>query len=217
MKKKSTSQSAPARRNLGEGGFFNLRVLFGLFIALAGVSLALAGFGAFSVQAQQQKYKITTTSTDPLVPAMIDCSKITELGIDRQENLRAGAIMIYCGLSEGGKAAPGHAFSKLVQSLMAPLAYGDTDVDLITGTESFPNVTQSETFTTANPDNPDQNLRRIGLRRWRFNLHAAHQGQRSKPLRQHLWRSCYSVQQAVDHLVHGLAGWGLRWSGLGRL
>src|SRR6266540_949909 len=146
MKKKSTSQSA----------FFNLRVLFGLFIALAGVSLALAGFGAFSVQAQQQKYKITTTSTDPLVPAMIDCSKITELGIDRQENLRAGAIMIYCGLSEGGKAAPGHAFSKLVQSLMAPLAYGDTDVDLITGTESFPNVTQSETFTTANPDNPDQ-------------------------------------------------------------
>ncbi len=156
MKKKSTSQSAPARRNLGEGGFFNLRVLFGLFIALAGVSLALAGFGAFSVQAQQQKYKITTTSTDPLVPAMIDCSKITELGIDRQENLRAGAIMIYCGLSEGGKAAPGHAFSKLVQSLMAPLAYGDTDVDLITGTESFPNVTQSETFTTANPDNPDQ-------------------------------------------------------------
>src|SRR6266498_3269746 len=156
MKKKSTSQSAPARRNLGEGGFFNLRVLFGLFIALAGVSLALAGFGAFSVQAQQQKYKITTTSTDPLVPAMIDCSKITELGIDRQENLRAGAIMIYCGLSEGGKAAPGHAFSKLVQSLMAPLAYGDTDVDLITGTESSPNVTQSETFTTANPDNPDQ-------------------------------------------------------------
>src|SRR6266542_1086271 len=146
MKKKSTSQSA----------FFNLRVLFGLFIALAGVSLALAGFGAFSVQAQQQKYKITTTSTDPLVPAMIDCSKITELGIDRQENLRAGAIMIYCGLSEGGKAAPGHAFSKLVQSLMAPLAYGDTDVELITGTETFPNVTQSETFTTANPDDPNQ-------------------------------------------------------------
>src|SRR4029077_21133497 len=28
--------------------------------------------------------------------------------------------------------------------------------DLVTGTESFPNVTQSETFTTANPDNPLQ-------------------------------------------------------------
>ena len=48
MKKKSTSQSA----------FFNLRVLIGLFIALAGVFLALVGFGAFSnvfAQAQGQK------------------------------------------------------------------------------------------------------------------------------------------------------------------
>ena len=38
MKKKSTSQSA----------FFNLRVLIGLFVFLAGVFLALLGFGAFS-------------------------------------------------------------------------------------------------------------------------------------------------------------------------
>ena len=30
------------------------------------------------------------------------------------------------------------------------------DVDLITGTETFSNVTQSETYTTANPDNPNQ-------------------------------------------------------------
>src|SRR5436190_9769746 len=48
MKKKSTSQSAPARRSLGEGGFFNLRVLIGLFVVLAGVFLALFGMGAFS-------------------------------------------------------------------------------------------------------------------------------------------------------------------------
>jgi len=37
-----------------------------------------------------------------------------------------------------------------------PLAFGATDVNLITGTETSPNVTQSETFTTANPDNPNQ-------------------------------------------------------------
>jgi hypothetical protein len=48
MKKKSTSQSAPARRSLGEGGFFNLRVLLGLVLALAGVCIALLGSGAFS-------------------------------------------------------------------------------------------------------------------------------------------------------------------------
>jgi S-layer family protein len=45
MKKKSTSQSAPAPRSLGEGGFFNLRVLVGLFVFLSGVFLALLSFG----------------------------------------------------------------------------------------------------------------------------------------------------------------------------
>src|SRR5437588_2607392 len=150
MKKKSTSQSA----------FFNPRFLIGAFVALAGISLALFATAnpvrPTAAQAQQ-KYKVTTQSSiDPLVPAGFDCSKIHRLGIDRQENLRAGAIMIYCGLSEGGKAFHGRAFSKLVQRLTAPVAFGSTDVDLITGTESFPNVTQSETFTTANPDDPNQ-------------------------------------------------------------
>src|SRR5438094_7812989 len=153
MKKKSTSQSA----------FFNPRFLIGAFVALAGISLALFATAnpvrPTAAQAQQ-KYKVTTQSSiDPLVPAGFDCSKIHRLGIDRQENLRAGAVMIFCGLSEGGKASTSGGkkqFFKLVKSLTAPLAFGSTDVDLITGTESFPNVTQSETFTTANPDAPNQ-------------------------------------------------------------
>src|SRR5436189_4528021 len=154
MKKKATSQSA----------FFNLRTLVGLLIALAGVSLALLGFDAISAPAGMNapasptKYKVTTKSSiDPLVPAAFDCSKIHELGIDKQENLRAGAIMIHCGLAKGG-GAPSHfgpLTTKVIQNLMAPLAYGAADVDLITGTETFPNVTQSETFTTANPDDPN--------------------------------------------------------------
>src|SRR5437773_2515974 len=156
MKKKSTSQSA----------FFNLRVLVGLFIALAGLSLALLATAKPSgrsapagTNAPAGPFKITTqSSTDPLVPVAFDCSRIKQLGIDRQENLRAGAIMIFCGLSEGGKAFSGEKqhFFKLVKNLTAPLVYGSTDVDLITGTETFPNVTQSETFTTANPDDPSQ-------------------------------------------------------------
>src|SRR6266567_944174 len=48
MKKKSTSQSAPARRSLGEGGFFNLRVLIAALFCLVGVAVALLGMGAFS-------------------------------------------------------------------------------------------------------------------------------------------------------------------------
>ena len=117
---------------------------------------------AQSVRQAKQKYQITTRSQyiSPLVPSGFDCSKIRQLGIDRMENFRAGAIMIFCGEAKGG-GEPGEggaatAFSKLVQKLTAPLTYGATDVDLITGTETSPNITQSETFTTANPDNPDQ-------------------------------------------------------------
>ena len=155
MKKNSTPQSACARRSLGEGGFFNLRVLIGLFVVLAGVFLALLSFGTFSVQAQQ--YNIATQSIDPLVPAGFDCSRIDELGIDKQENMRAQAIMIFCGRAEGGAASPSGTFSQVVQQLLpAPLEYGAADVDLVTGTESSPNITQSETFTTVNPENPNQ-------------------------------------------------------------
>jgi len=156
MKKHSTSQSAPARRNLGEAGFFNLRFLIGLFVILAGVFLALLGFGAFSAQAQQS-HTIITRSTDPLVPAGFDCSRIHELGIDKQENMRAGAIMIACGRAQGGAASsPLGAFVQVINQLLAPLAYGTADVDLVTGAETSPNVTQSETFTASNPDNPNQ-------------------------------------------------------------
>jgi hypothetical protein len=99
MKPKSNSASVPARCNLGEGGFFNLRVVIGLFVLLAGVFLALAGFGVFSAAstAQAQQNYSLGQSIDPLVPAGFDCSKIHELGIDKQENMRAGAIMIACG------------------------------------------------------------------------------------------------------------------------
>ncbi|PYJ76292.1 MAG: hypothetical protein DME69_13370, partial [Verrucomicrobia bacterium] len=122
-------------------------------MVLAGVFLALVGFGGFSAQAQQ-KQRIITTSNDPLVPAGFDCSQIRALGIDRQENMRAGAIMIACGEAQGGAAS---TFSELIQQLLpAPLAYGGTDVNLITGTETSPDITQSETFSTANPDNPNQ-------------------------------------------------------------
>jgi hypothetical protein len=97
MKEKHSARSA----------FFNLRILIGLFIVVTGVGLALAGLGAFSAltasMAQaQQKNKIIAYSKDPLVPNGFACSKIHELGIDRQMNFRAGAIMIACGQAQGG-------------------------------------------------------------------------------------------------------------------
>jgi hypothetical protein len=150
MKKKSASRSA----------FFNLRVLIGLFVVLAGVFLALAGLGTFSASAfspskgQQKKTKILNIQG---LPPGFDCATIHEKGIDRMEGFRAGLIMIACGESPGGSAAPGKALVNLARKLLpAPLAYGAADVDVVTGTETPPHIIQSETFTTANPDNPDE-------------------------------------------------------------
>src|SRR5437867_616036 len=149
MKKKSASRSA----------FFNLRVLIGLFTVLTGVFLALAGLGTFSAIAAsrakaQQKHKIINIQG---LPPGFDCGTIPGKGIEKVESLRAGLIMIACGEAEGGSPAPGNALVKLAQKLLPiPLAYGAADVDLVTGTETPPHIIQSETFTTANPDNPDE-------------------------------------------------------------
>jgi N-acetylneuraminic acid mutarotase len=143
----------------------NPRFLIGVFVVLAGVFLALAGLNAFSAltagTAQaQQKNKIITNSKDPLVPNGFDCSKIHELGIDKQMNFRAGAIMIACAQAQGGRTSaasptsPLTALTQFVKKLFSPLDYGGTDVDLITGTETFPDG-QSTTFSWGNPDNPD--------------------------------------------------------------
>src|SRR6266568_6762165 len=150
MKKKSASRSA----------FFNLRVLIGLFVVLTGVFLALAGLGTFSAnafspaKAQHKKTKILNIQG---LPPGFDCATIHEKGIDRMEGFRAGLIMIACGEATGGVGIPSNALVKLAQKLLpAPLAYGAADVDLVTGTETSPHITQSETYTTANPDNPDE-------------------------------------------------------------
>src|SRR5258707_4791082 len=131
------------RSSISEGGFLSLRLLIGVFVVMAGAFLALAGLGAFfaltvSMAQAQQKNKIITNSKDPLVPNGFDCSKIHELGIDKQMSFRAGAIMIACGQAQGGGASaasptsPLGALTQFVKKLFSPLAYGGTDVDLIT-------------------------------------------------------------------------------------
>src|SRR5207253_3586385 len=138
MKKKSTSQSA----------FFNLRVLIGLFVVLAGVVLALLSSGVFSATAQNiiqamTRGKIITQSTDPLVPVGFDCSTIHDKGIDKQENFRAGAIMIACGQTSSGSTSATSTLGPLgrfIQKLLAPLANGASDVDLITGLRRLPTL-----------------------------------------------------------------------------
>lgn len=145
MKQKSDSQSA----------FSNWRLLTGLFLVLTGVFLAFLGVGQFPAQAQQRNNAATRSINLQLLPPGFDCASIDSLGIDKQENLGAGLIMIACGRSPGGSASAFGETSPFVQELLAPL-FGGTDVNEITGTETFSHVTQSETYTLANPDNPNQ-------------------------------------------------------------
>src|SRR5947208_7445736 len=144
----STSYPPMKKKSVPRFAVFNPRVLIGLCIVLTGVFLALLSSGAFSAAAQSilkdmTKGKIITSSSDPLVPVGFDCSKIYEKGIDKQENFRAGAIMIACGLARGGSTSTSATSTlgpvgQFSQKLLAPLAFGAADVNLITGTEISP-------------------------------------------------------------------------------
>src|SRR5947199_1171049 len=83
MKKISTSKSAPARRSLGEGGFFNLRVLIACVLCLFGVFVALLGSGVFA-QTKGPRQAGTTGRQDapgtqtPEVTQMVGPARIDE-------------------------------------------------------------------------------------------------------------------------------------------
>src|SRR6476660_1288979 len=147
MKKNSTNPFVPtclnvsARRSFSKGGFSDLRVLICLLVITTGLSLAVfavtpvgSGAAASSAEKAQQKYSPAGSSIDlSVLPPGFDCSKVHEKGIDKQDNMRAGVIMIACGLAEGGSAPAGgtsgsSTFSKLINSLLpAPLFIGGSD------------------------------------------------------------------------------------------
>jgi hypothetical protein len=73
----------------------------------------------------------------------VPCSEIYQRGIDMQENLRATAIRVGCGLE-----APGEAGAESEGESVLDL----TNINLITGGETFPHVTQSESMVWSTPD-----------------------------------------------------------------
>jgi hypothetical protein len=147
MKQKITKQSA----------FLYLRVSIGLLLGLAGVSLALMGIGQYSAQARQRGQSNNLVNP-ALIPPLFDCSQLQSLGFNMQENFRAGALMIYCGQSQGGSPEEFEEESSSIgEQLLAPLL-GGTDQDLITGTQTGTHIIQSETFSARNPDNPNEIL-----------------------------------------------------------
>jgi len=90
---------------------------------------------------------------DPFGIASFNCADISRYGVDRQMNLRAAAILQKCGYapksSDTGSSSGNSGNSgvpPVVKQLTSPLL-GGTDIDLISGTETPPNIVQSETFS----------------------------------------------------------------------
>src|ERR1043166_2777726 len=154
------------RKSLSQVAFLEPRILIGLLIIVAGVLLALLGFGAFSASAAnyakvQQKYNPFFSSIDvSVLPPGFDCSQIHEKGIDKEENFRAGLIMIACGAAEGGSASTSsessqpNQLSQWVKGLLpAPLFIGGADVDVALPDGTYPHIDQSESMEWGGPNN----------------------------------------------------------------
>jgi hypothetical protein len=77
-------------------------------------------------------------------PVLPGCSQLDALKIPKQQNFRAYMSMVACGRSAPGGTGP----KTLVGS--GKMQLGSGNIDVITGGEAFPNVTQSEDQIAAN-------------------------------------------------------------------
>jgi hypothetical protein len=102
-------------------------------LAIAISSLALAGWMATMVGPVAYAQAPTTVLG-------IACVDIEALGFDKQTNQRAAAIRAGCGLQLAGASAPRPPMSPAPESSPSPPA----NVDIITGTETLPKVTQDQ-------------------------------------------------------------------------
>ncbi|MFN7973918.1 MAG: putative Ig domain-containing protein [Acidobacteriota bacterium] len=81
-----------------------------------------------------------------VVDRYFDCSKIYDLGYDKQLNVRARLLRIQCGLEDAAETRVIYGPYDASAAPSSISALGGVDVNTITGTESYPAVTQSESF-----------------------------------------------------------------------
>ncbi len=90
---------------------------------------------------------------DPFGIANFNCADISKYHVDRQLNLRAAAILQKCGMApkslDKGTGSGSSGVPGVVKQLTSPLL-GGTDINLVTGTETSPNIVQSEQFSWSN-------------------------------------------------------------------
>jgi hypothetical protein len=97
----------------------------------------LVGLGVFGVLAVTA-FAGSATSAHRLgvAPPLPACSTLDALGVPKQLNLRASAAMVACGRARSGGASQA--------SPVQPALTAGANIDLITGGETYPHVTQSE-------------------------------------------------------------------------
>src|SRR5215831_8893110 len=79
----------------------------------------------------------------------VACSDVWALGIDKQENLRAGLIRMGCGLEPGGGELEGASLGDFVQDLIDALNVNTINNEV---PADYPHVTQSESMVWSSPD-----------------------------------------------------------------
>ena len=106
------------------------------------ISLFLGCLAAFTWLTSSSSLRAQTQPPGSRAVLGVPCASVSDLGIDKQMNLRASMIMVGCGLAAGGTT------ESVPQAGPAPLfgTPGPNNVDLITGTETYPRVTQSESM-----------------------------------------------------------------------
>ena len=116
-----------------------------LLIALALVLPALALLGGVA-------RATVPSATAPAPSAPFDCRRIAALGLDRQLNMHAAALLLGCGQAQGGPVLD-HIPAPAKFTRPAP-AYGGADILVNNaGADTFPYVTQnSSTIAAHGPD-----------------------------------------------------------------
>ncbi|OGF64131.1 MAG: hypothetical protein A2Y62_19765 [Candidatus Fischerbacteria bacterium RBG_13_37_8] len=131
-----------------------------LFTAMTVIIIVLLFSLASTSYAEKRQTNITDTKpwsieqADPLDG--IDCSKMVQLGIEKQENMRASRIRVHCGLEAPNSMYWNEEFKEkdpFFESLNSLFAIGGIDVNVITGTtDPYPTVTQSESTVWGHGD-----------------------------------------------------------------
>jgi len=101
-------------------------------------------FAALPAQDSGHSQAQGQSSKDP----PFDCSRLSAMQLDKQMNLHAAEVVAACKGERPPKAQPPDLSN--VSGRLSPMSYGGPDVNTITGVDTFPSVTQAESFIGVN-------------------------------------------------------------------